>query len=62
MTLKAGPNMIRVRKFGDDEAALRRAYDGFRFWSSIRGAFHIAAFFCSIVTILSVRRGARSAH
>lgn len=43
-TLKAAPNMLRVRRLGDDEAALKRAMDGFQFWGNLRGLFQVLAF------------------
>jgi len=51
LTIKAAPNILRLRNLSDDEVELRRAYDGFRFWSTIRGAFQIAAFFASLASL-----------
>ena len=53
LTIKAAPNMLRVRKLGDDEAALREAMHGFAFWSAFRGACQIGAFAANVVTLIS---------
>jgi hypothetical protein len=48
LTLKAAPNMLSIRRLGDDAAALERARRAFNFWSRIRGACHIAAFLANV--------------
>ena len=55
MTIKAAPNMLRVRHLGDDEAAIREAMRGFAFWSAIRGACQIGAFAANVWTLTSLR-------
>src|SRR5258708_21580582 len=47
VTIKAAPNMLRVRHLGDDEAALQEAMDGFEFWGGIRTIFQGLAFVAS---------------
>src|SRR5881227_2595655 len=37
LTFKAGPNMLAVRKLGDDAEALQRRMGGFEYWSRWRG-------------------------
>jgi len=51
MTVKAAPNMLRVRHLGDDEIAIREAMRGFTFWSAIRGACQIGAFAANVWTL-----------
>jgi len=63
-TIKAAPNMLRVRHLGDDEAALQQSLDGFQFWGNIRGLFQVLAFVANLwalVALLSpaARRDAR---
>ena len=55
MTVKAAPNMLRVRHLGDDEAAIREAMRGFTFWSAIRGACQVAAFGANVWTLASLK-------
>jgi hypothetical protein len=51
VTVKAAPNMLRVRRLGDDEAALQRALDGFQFWSNIRGVFQVLALVANVLSL-----------
>ena len=54
LTIKAAPNMLRVRKLDpDDEPAIREAMRGFGFWSAFRGACQIGAFAANVVTLIS---------
>ena len=46
-TLKAAPIMLGVEGLGDP-AALRQAFDGFRFWGNIRGVFQVLAFLAAV--------------
>ncbi len=57
-TLKAAPNMLRVRHLCD-APALQQAMDGFQFWGNIRGLFQFLAFVAnlwSLVTLLDPQR------
>ena len=54
MTVKAAPNMLRVRHLGDDESSIREAMRGFTFWSAIRGACQVAAFGANVWTLGSL--------
>ncbi len=47
-TLKAGPFMLSLRRIGDDESALQKAFDGFRRWGNVRGVFQILGFLANI--------------
>jgi len=51
LTLKAAPNMLRLRDMGDDDAAIREAMHGFTFWSAIRGACQVGAFAANVWTL-----------
>jgi hypothetical protein len=52
LTLKAAPNMLRVRKLDrHDEAALGDAMRAFAFWSALRGACQIGAFAANVITL-----------
>lgn len=52
LTLKAAPNMLRVRTLSDtDEPALRKAMNGFIFWSAIRGACQVGAFAANLAAL-----------
>jgi len=54
LTLKAGPNMLRLRKLDDDEeAAIADAMHGFAFWSAFRGACQIGAFAANIAALIN---------
>lgn len=54
LTLKAGPNMLRLRKLDDaDEAGIREAMNGFAFWSAFRGACQIAAFAANVASLVA---------
>jgi hypothetical protein len=62
-TIKAAPNMLRVRHLGDDEAALQRSLDGFQFWGNIRGLFQVLAFVANLwalVALVSPASGSES--
>ena len=48
--------MLRLRRVGDDEAALQWALNGFQFWSNIRGLFRALAFVASVWSLASVTR------
>src|SRR5438552_2848787 len=51
LTFKAGPNMLAVRKLGNDAVALQRRMDGFEYWSRLRGALQIGAFVASVCAL-----------
>src|SRR4051812_33040556 len=46
-TLKAAPIMLSVGHLSDP-AALRQAFEGFRFWGDIRGVAQVLAFFAAV--------------
>ena len=53
LTLKAAPNMLRLRKLDDDdEAAIRQAMNAFAFWSAFRGACQIGAFAANVAALV----------
>ena len=55
-TTQAAPNMWRLRRVDDDDAAtLERSYRGFRFWHGVRSVAFTAAFAFGVAA-LSVRR------
>ena len=52
LTLKAAPNMLRLRDIDDDdEAAIEEAMRGFAFWSAFRGACQIGAFAANVMAM-----------
>ncbi len=53
-TLKAGPFMLSLRRVGDDESALQKAFDGFRRWGNVRGMFQILGFLVNIWAFLAL--------
>src|SRR5207245_1488797 len=54
LTIKAAPNMLRLRKLNpDDESAIREAMQGFAFWSAFRGACQIGAFAANVASLIS---------
>jgi hypothetical protein len=53
-TLKAAPIMLSVGDLGDP-AAIRQAFEGFRFWGNIRGVVQVLAF---LATVWALRRAA----
>ncbi len=52
-TLKAAPNMLRVRYF-HDAPALQQAMDGFQFWGNIRGLFQFLAFVANLWSLVAL--------
>ena len=58
-TFGAAPNMLRVRKAGDDAAVLQRSFDGFSFWQDIRGALQASAFAANVLSLRSLPAAAR---
>jgi hypothetical protein len=48
LTLQAAPNMLSLRR---DDADPQKAFDGFRFWSLIRGACQVSAFVANVATL-----------
>lgn len=54
LTVKAAPNMLRLRKLDDDdEAAIRESMNRFAFWSAFRGACQIGAFAANIAALIT---------
>jgi hypothetical protein len=54
LTLKAAPNMLRVRHLGNNEEALKRAMEGFMFWSAFRGACQVGAFAANLAALTTL--------
>jgi hypothetical protein len=52
-TIGAAPNMLRVRKIGDDEPALQRSFEGFAYWQTIRGTLQSLAFVANVLALIS---------
>jgi hypothetical protein len=55
LTFKAAPNMLAVRHLGGDAEALQRRFDGFLYWSRLRGALQIGAFVAGICALSATR-------
>jgi hypothetical protein len=53
-TIKAAPIMMSLRRIGDDISALQKAFDGFRRWGNMRGAFQILAFLAIVWALVAV--------
>jgi hypothetical protein len=52
LTLKAAPNMLRLRRLSDtDEPAIREAMHGFMLWSALRGACQVGAFAANLAAL-----------
>jgi hypothetical protein len=57
VTAKAAPNMLSLRRLANnDEAGLRRALDGFHFWSNIRGVCQVLAFVANVWSLATIDR------
>ena len=52
-TVKAAPLMMSLRR-DDDILALQKAFDGFRRWGNMRGAFQILAFLANVWALVAV--------
>jgi len=48
VTVKAAPNMLRLKDGNNDPERLRGSFDGFRSWSSVRETFQALAFGTSL--------------
>jgi len=53
-TIGAAPNMLRVRRAGDDQAVLRRSFEGFDFWQGIRGPLQGLAFAANVLSLVTL--------
>ena len=53
-TVKAAPLMMSLRRIGDDMLAVQKAFDGFRQWGNVRGAFQILAFLVNVWALVAV--------
>ncbi len=53
-TLKAAPNMLRVRHLDNDATALQQALNGFQFWGNIRGLFQLLAFVTNVWSLVAL--------
>ncbi len=61
-TLKAAPNMLRVRQLDDNTAALQQAMNGFQFWGNIRGLFQVLAFMANVWSLGVLAETPRLTH
>lgn len=50
-TTQAAPVMLHVAALGDDAGALRTAFEGFFFWSALRGACQMLAFLSNLIAL-----------
>jgi len=53
-TTQAAPIMLGVGHMGNYPSALQRAFDGFMFWSALRGACQVTAFVLSLFGLVSL--------
>jgi hypothetical protein len=56
-TSRAAPNMLGVRRLGDDAGALRGALDRFERWQAVRAALQALTFAASLWSLVAVSRG-----
>jgi hypothetical protein len=54
LTFKAAPLMLGIRD-ATDPAALRRAFEGFRYWGDLRGICQVGAFLAQLVALAALR-------
>jgi hypothetical protein len=64
LTFKAAPFMLSLRYTGNDDLMhLRQAFDGFWFWSAIRGVMQVLAFLGNLWSLVEMLRCAKvTAH
>jgi hypothetical protein len=55
-TARAAPNNFSQRQVGDDEAALRRVFDRFERWQTVRAALQLATFVAMLWTLAATKR------
>ena len=58
LTLKAAPFMLSLAQLGDDAQAAEQAFDGFYFWSLLRGACQVLAFVANVWALAALGRAA----
>ncbi len=56
VTTQAAPNMLRLRRLGNDRAALQRAFEGFYRWSAVRAVFQVLAFGANLWSLAALRK------
>jgi len=57
LTLKAAPFMLSLRTIGNDNVAgLQQAFNGFWFWSAIRGVLQVLAFAGNLWSLIEILR------
>jgi len=57
LTLKAAPFMLSLRTIGNDNVAgLLQAFNGFWFWSAIRGVLQVLAFAGNLWSLIEILR------
>jgi hypothetical protein len=61
LTFKAAPFMLSLRRTGNgDLIHLQQAFDGFWFWSAIRGVMQVMAFAGNLWSLAEVMRSSRT--
>jgi hypothetical protein len=55
VTSQAAPKMLSLRTLNDDTDALQRAFDGFAFWSGVRGVMQVLAWVANLWSLIAVR-------
>ena len=56
-TTQAAPIMLSVRHLGNNPVLLQQAFDGFEFYSMIRGVFQVLAFGANVWALVAVYKG-----
>ncbi len=56
VTTQAAPNMLRLRRLGNERAALQRAFEGFYRWSAVRAVFQVLAFGANLWSLAALRK------
>jgi hypothetical protein len=60
LTFKAAPFMLRLRTIGNEDVAhLQLAFNGFWFWSVIRGVMQVLAFVGNLWSLVEILRSAK---
>ena len=56
-TTRAAPNMLGVRRLGDDADALRGALDRFERWQAVRASLQALTFAANLWSLVAISRG-----
>jgi len=60
LTFKAAPFMLSLREIGNEDVIhLQEAFDGFRFWSAIRGVVQVLAYAGNLWSLVEIFRSAK---